>query len=221
MAQKRIGQLDAATTPLVGDELLELEKGGSVKVSIAVLLQDAIFPAGFTADFAGTSAPDGWLECDGAVISQTTYARLFAAIGTTWDTGGEGAGNFRLPDLRGAYRRGAGSHGSETMANGNPFAGPAVGAFEDDQVQGHKHSIGAGGSHAHYMGVFDLAGAPPVGAYQGKWGNRVLDSTGAASHSHPDSEFNAALSNDGTNGKPSSGDESGSFAAGMLVCVKT
>jgi len=47
-------------------------------------------------------APIGsWLLCDGGVYSQTTYADLYAAVGSNFNTGGEGAGNFRVPDLRG------------------------------------------------------------------------------------------------------------------------
>jgi microcystin-dependent protein len=58
-------------------------------------------PVGFIGDFAGAAAPSGWRLCDGSVVSQTTLALLFAVIGTTYNTGGEGAGNFRLPDYRG------------------------------------------------------------------------------------------------------------------------
>jgi microcystin-dependent protein len=42
-----------------------------------------------------------WLLCDGAVYAQTLYPDLFSAIGTSFNTGGEGSGNFRVPDLRG------------------------------------------------------------------------------------------------------------------------
>lgn len=44
-----------------------------------------------------------WKLCNGAVVSQTTFASLYAVVGTTFDTGGEGAGNFRLPDFRGKF----------------------------------------------------------------------------------------------------------------------
>lgn len=52
---------------------------------------------GFIAPFAGSTAPDGWLVCDGSAISRTRYADLFAVIGTTY---GEGDGNstFNLPN---------------------------------------------------------------------------------------------------------------------------
>ena len=49
--------------------------------------------------FAGNTAPEGTLYCNGAAISRTTYSELFAAIGTTWGSG-DGTTTFNLPDLR-------------------------------------------------------------------------------------------------------------------------
>lgn len=63
-------------------------------------------PAGAVMAFAMLTPPTGWLECDGAEYSESTYANLFDAIGTTYNTGGETAGYFRLPDLRGEFIRG-------------------------------------------------------------------------------------------------------------------
>lgn len=56
--------------------------------------------AGEIKAFAGATAPAGTLLCDGAAVSRTTYARLFAAIGTTWGTG-DGSTTFNLPNLGG------------------------------------------------------------------------------------------------------------------------
>lgn len=42
-----------------------------------------------------------WLACNGAVYAQSVYPQLYAVIGATYNTGGEGAGNFRVPDFRG------------------------------------------------------------------------------------------------------------------------
>ena len=51
------------------------------------------------------SAPAGWLKANGAAVSRTTYAALFAIIGTTYGAG-DGATTFNLPDLRGEFVRG-------------------------------------------------------------------------------------------------------------------
>ena len=48
--------------------------------------------------YAGKSAPAGYLVCDGATVSRTTYAKLYAAIGTTWGAG-DGSSTFKLPNL--------------------------------------------------------------------------------------------------------------------------
>jgi microcystin-dependent protein len=61
----------------------------------------SVMPIGTVTPFAGSTAPIGWLMCDGSVISQSLYPGLWSLIGSTYNKGGEGAGTFRLPDLRG------------------------------------------------------------------------------------------------------------------------
>jgi len=99
---------------------------------------DAAGPAGIISAFGGTSAPTGWLACDGSAVSQTTYANLYAAIGATWNTGGEGAGNFRLPDLRGMFLRGTGTNATGSSSGA---VGPSVGAYAADTYLNHSHAI--------------------------------------------------------------------------------
>jgi microcystin-dependent protein len=117
--------------------------------------------AGIIAAFAGTTAPSGWLACQGQVISQTTYADLYAAIGTTWDIGGEGAGNFRLPDLRGMFLRGAGTNatGSSSGAVGQP-----VSDYAADTYLNHSHAVtDPGHAHSYTACTASLAGAAAGG----------------------------------------------------------
>jgi len=106
-------------------------------------------PAGIIAPFAGTSAPSGWLACDGSAVSQTTYATLYAAIGATWNTGGEGAGNFRLPDLRGMFLRGTGTNATGSSSGA---VGPSVGAYAADTYLNHSHTATDSG-HTHNYNV--------------------------------------------------------------------
>jgi len=54
--------------------------------------------------FAMTTPPAGWLKADGAAVSRTTYAALFAAIGTTYGAG-NGVSTFNLPQLGGEFIR--------------------------------------------------------------------------------------------------------------------
>ena len=62
-------------------------------------------PTGAVIPFANSTAPTGWLECDGSAVSRTTYAALYAAIGTTYGSG-NGSTTFNIPDLRGEFVRG-------------------------------------------------------------------------------------------------------------------
>ena len=65
-------------------------------------------PAGAVMDYAGSSVPTGWLECDGSAVSRTTYADLFASISTTWGAG-DGSTTFNLPPSAGRSRIGKGT----------------------------------------------------------------------------------------------------------------
>ncbi len=175
-------------------------------------LINAAIPSGLIMPFGNTSAPTGFVACDGSAISRTTFADLFAAIGTVWGVG-DGSTTFNVPDLRGGFIRGTGSHGSENMADGNDFAGPAIGAFEDDQMQGHYH----------YLDDTTGAEVASLTARQesGSGFDRGSVTTGNGSVlSGPETQVRSART-DGSNGTPRTGDETRPFAAGVLYCIKT
>ena len=94
--------------------------------------------AGNVAFFATATAPNGWLKANGALISRTAYASLFAAIGTTFGVG-DGATTFALPDLRGEFLRGFDD------ARGVD-AGRALGSAQAQNIQAHAHPYHLGGS---------------------------------------------------------------------------
>lgn len=62
-------------------------------------------PAGSVNYFANSTAPNGYLECNGQSVNRNTYAELFAAIGIVYGAG-NGSTTFNLPDLRGEFVRG-------------------------------------------------------------------------------------------------------------------
>lgn len=64
------------------------------------LLVPFSLPAGSISQYAGAVAPPDWLLAYGQAVSRTTYAALFAAIGTTFGAG-DGSTTFNLPDFRG------------------------------------------------------------------------------------------------------------------------
>lgn len=111
-------------------------------------------PPGVYVPYGGSQAPAGWLLCNGQAVSRTTFAALFAAIGTRYGQG-DGATTFQVPNMIDRTFIGAG---------GSYSAGSSGGA---DSVQlvvanlpGHTHSIGhnhaafttgSGGTHSHKL----------------------------------------------------------------------
>ena len=89
--------------------------------------------AGAVSYFATAVAPFGWLKANGALISRTTYATLFAAIGTTFGAG-DGSTTFQLPDLRGEFVRGwDDARGVDS--------GRTLGAWQEDMLKSHTHVV--------------------------------------------------------------------------------
>lgn len=105
-----------------------------------------IEPTGMVVAFAGTTAPNGWLLCQGQAVSRTgVYADLFSVIGTNYGTG-DGSSTFNLPDLRGMFIRGVGTSGSHKMADTTTYftGGNTVGGYQDDAFQGHAVKTSGG-----------------------------------------------------------------------------
>ena len=100
-----------------------------------------VLPAGMVAPYAGSNAPIGWLLCDGAAISRTTYSALFKAIGTTYGAG-DGSTTFNVPDTRGIFISGVGSQ-TITVGPDTVTYNRTIGTKQLDQFQGHYHSANA------------------------------------------------------------------------------
>ena len=98
-------------------------------------------PVGSVFNLATTTVPTGFLECNGAAISRSTYASLFAAISTTWGVG-DGSSTFNLPDLRGQFVRGWDN--SAGVDSGRSFA-----SSQSDQNKSHNHNVTDSG-HFHH-----------------------------------------------------------------------
>lgn len=91
-------------------------------------------PIGTIAYFAGDSAPAGWLKANGAQVSRSVYANLFAAISTRFGAG-NGSTTFTLPDLRGVFLRG--------FDDGRGFDGGRVlGSLQNHNLAEHRHATG-------------------------------------------------------------------------------
>ena len=112
---------------------------------------DAMVPPGTIAFFARNSAPPGWLKCNGAAVSRTAYARLFAAIGTTFGPG-DGFNTFNLPDLRGEFVR-----GWDDGRGVDP--GRVFGSRQTDQLRAHTHTVAAGSREGDNLANFTHGGS--------------------------------------------------------------
>ena len=93
----------------------------------------ALLPAGAVMAFAMNSAPAGWLAANGAAVSRSTYATLFAAISTTHGSG-DGSTTFNVPDLRGIFVRGSGDQTISGTLYSKAFA-----LKEADELKSHTH----------------------------------------------------------------------------------
>ena len=99
------------------------------EVSYAV---ERAVPAGTIINFAAATAPAGYLKANGALLSRTTYATLFAEIGTTFGIG-DGSTTFALPDLRGYFPRGwDDGRGIDTSR--------VFGSNQNDEFKSHTHN---------------------------------------------------------------------------------
>jgi microcystin-dependent protein len=121
--------------PSAGSAAITLDTSGNVLVP-------SLVPPGTVQFYAANTAPAGWVKANGAELSRTTYAALFAAIGTTFGVG-NGSTTFNLPDLRGEFPRG--------WDDGRGIdSGRAFGNAQDDALQNHTHAgnglISLGGS---------------------------------------------------------------------------
>jgi microcystin-dependent protein len=90
-------------------------------------------PVGCVLMFANNSVPSGWLKCNGQDVSRTTYAALFAAIGTTYGEG-NGLTTFSLPNACGEFLRG--------LDDGRGVdSGRVIGSWQEQEVQSHSHTL--------------------------------------------------------------------------------
>lgn len=112
-----------------------------------------MIPSGAVMYFAGQTAPTGWLKANGAAVSRTAYAALFAAIGTTYGTG-DGRTTFNLPDLRGEFVRG--------WDDGRGIdSGRTLGSAQGDAIRNITGKIDSGKNSA--LQLFDYI--EPTGAF--------------------------------------------------------
>jgi microcystin-dependent protein len=161
------------------DELYRTLDGGDIGLDIdnlsAALIQLVLRP-GMISMTAAATADAGWLLCDGSAVSRTTYAALFARIGTTHGAG-NGTTTFNLPDFQGRTAVGSGT-GSGLSAK---TLGAKVGT-EPSNMPSHFHGAGNGQTFMTSTRTVGLAGDGGAQPYWVPDGNSdTTDSKGSGS----------------------------------------
>ena len=107
-------------------------------------------PVGSIMIWAGSTAPSGWLLCDGTAYSTATYSALYAVIGTTY---GSGSGTFLVPNLKGRIPVGLNSADASFDTRGET-GGEKTHTISTAELPAHNHGVGtlattSDGSHSH------------------------------------------------------------------------
>ena len=199
--------LDADWANMLQEELIAVvvaagltpSKTTRTQVRDAILALQSVGRTGKVFMHAANTAPAGALKANGAAVSRTTYASLFAVIGTVFGVG-DGSTTFNLPDLQGAFLRGTGT-GSINSRN---KVGPSVGSFQEDQFQGHGHNI-----------RYDNVGS----------GEEIIDSVSGDNSGLNVIEVKQPAGDAGyfeadSNGTPRHGSETRPYNAGVMYCIK-
>jgi len=181
----------AISGPFSLKELLRSKTGFTVTPEV---------PTGVLYPYAGSSAPSGYVLCDGSAISRTTYAELFAVLGTAYGSG-DGSTTFNVPDLRGRVPAGkdnmGGSAASRLTSGGSGVDGSTLGAsggaqthtLTVSQMPSHDHSINGirsdiSGLHFHPYNSVVAAGQENYAASGYTDSGPINNTGGGAAHNN-------------------------------------
>lgn len=137
----------------LSSELTEKMRAVEEKVKTAQGTADtavaASVPAGTIISFAGNSAPAGFLICNGAAVSRTTYAKLFAAIGTIYGAG-DGSSTFNLPDMSARFLEGTAGNPTYVDAGLPNIVGAFIGGGQSNTYgEGCCYNTGRSSPHTN------------------------------------------------------------------------
>ena len=121
----------------------------SPKGSAFQSVQDTFISSGIIQMFAGSTAPNGWLICDGSTVSRRTYGDLFKVIGTTYGAGNSNT-TFTLPDMRGRLPIGAGIGTSLTTRTLGANLGAETVTLAETNLPPHTHTATVGTQSANH-----------------------------------------------------------------------
>ncbi|MGC3957534.1 MAG: tail fiber protein [Verrucomicrobiota bacterium] len=127
--------------------------------------QEDVIVTGAVLPYCGATAPAGYLQCDGSAVSRTTYAALFAVMGTAYGAG-DGSTTFNVPDFRGRTLLGAGTGAGLSNRTRGQTGGAETITLALDQIPLHQHGYTqatgitpTGGEVSPGMGASVMVGA--------------------------------------------------------------
>jgi microcystin-dependent protein len=156
-----------------------------------------IIPAGVIWEYGGAAAPTGWLLCNGAAVSRTTYAALFAIIGTAYGSG-DGSTTFNVPDRRDRVGVGVGPSYSRGQTGGAVTATTSTDGSHNHtgntggttlttaQIPSHQHTgtTSTIGDHVHSIGPVLLSGFGFGFSGNNGVSGTTSSTNGAGAHNH-------------------------------------
>lgn len=199
----------AAFAAKLGDAPSDGKTYGRKDAAWAEVVAGDSTPPGTVIFYAKNSPPTGYLKANGAVVSRSTYAALFAAIGTTFGAG-NGSTTFNVPDLRGQFLRG-------WVDNGSVDSGRAFGSGQAHAYLNHAHtasgSTNTTGAHTHTI-------TPGTALYSGTSGgsngvSNMGSSTTTSSQGDHSHTLTVTVDNSTTGGT-----ETRPVNVALLACIK-
>lgn len=146
VAIKRVDGTDLPAGSIVAGQIVTVIYTGTIYMVVSKT-SDSPITTGMYANFPCTSPPPGWIKRNGALLSRTTYAALYAfalasgnmaASDAAWQLGqfspGDGATTFRIPDGRGEFDR--------NWDDGRGIdSGRTIGSWQADDFKSHIHTL--------------------------------------------------------------------------------
>jgi len=143
--------------------------GGRVKDKTGYLA-----PVGTITMFAGSTAPEGWLICDGSSVNSTSYSDLYSVIGTTY---GGNSSNFNLPNLKGRLPVGRDVADAAFDAL-NEKGGEKTHTLTTTEIPSHNHTVDPPGTDSYISGAHTHTVTTNSNMQLGGWGGVVQTGRG-------------------------------------------
>ena len=169
----KVKDLGITATQLATNSVInaKIQDGAVTAAKLDAGAVSVLMPTASIMPYAGSSAPTGYLLCDGAAISRSTYSTLFGILSTTYGAG-DSSTTFNIPDLRGRVIAGQDDMGGASAnrltgqtdgVNGDTLGGSGgteTHTLSTAQMPSHTHGVNTGTGNNSQVGV---AGNAPKG----------------------------------------------------------